>query len=88
MVRNNNFLLRSVGSDYFLVPTGHQAIKTKGIIRLNDTGSFLWNKLDKDVTVEELAKSLAEYFNLSIDDALFDVKGFIKAIKALDLIEP
>ena len=41
----DGFMVREVSGEILVVPVGAQSIDFKSVIRLNETGAFLWNKL-------------------------------------------
>ncbi len=82
------FMLRSVSEAYVVVAVGEAAKTFNGMITLNETGAFLWEKLaagceNKAALVEML---LAEY---DVDRALAekDVDAFVDRIADADLLE-
>ena len=51
----SGFVLEKVGGGYLAVAVGARAREFSGLVRMNGTGAFLWNKLcEADMTVEEL----------------------------------
>lgn len=46
------FLLRKVAGDHVVVPVGEAGKVFHGMIRLNDTGAFLWEQCRKETTKE------------------------------------
>lgn len=41
-----DFLLRKVAENYVVVPVGTAMVDFNGMINLNETGAFLWEKLE------------------------------------------
>ena len=87
MKRKADFLMEHVGGEYLLVPLGAQVVDMNGLIVLNDTGAYLWELLEQDRTVHELATALAERFDVSIETARSDVEIFLDEIDQLGLLE-
>lgn len=58
-----DFTIQKVGNSYIAVAVGETSKTFHGMVRLNETGAFLWNLLAKeDCSEEELVeKMLAEY---------------------------
>ena len=63
----DGFLLRKVGGQNVVVALGEASRDFNGMIRLNDTGVFLWQQLQQDVTEEQLLACLL-YTSDAADD--------------------
>ena len=50
----DGFMLRKVGGQNVVVAVGKASLEFNGIIRLNETGKFLWEQLKADITEEQL----------------------------------
>lgn len=78
------FVLQELVDEYIVVPVGDEADRIHGVIRLNETGAFLWNLLSqKDQTAEDLVTELTREYLTDPDTAKGDVAGFIESIKEL-----
>lgn len=61
MKLKEGFLMRDVAGHTVVLPTGDD-LDMNMMITLNDTGKFLWNLLENEITSDELvAAVLAEY---------------------------
>ena len=47
-------MLRKVAGDHVVVPVGEAGKVFHGMIRLNDTGAFLWEQCRKETTKEQV----------------------------------
>lgn len=61
------FLLRKVAGDHVVVPVGEAGKVFHGMIRLNDTGAFLWEQCRKETTKEQV---LRECETFSVNNVL------------------
>ena len=82
-----DFLLRKVAGCYVVVPVGRATVDFNGMLNLNETGAFLWEKLQNDTTKEELVDSLLKEYEISEDIASRDVDVYIKKLEDAGLIE-
>ncbi len=71
-----NFLLRQVAGSWLVMPIGQEMLDFNGMLTLNETGAFLWQKLQEGATIEELATALTLEYKVSLEEALADVKEF------------
>jgi len=82
-----NYLLKEVADQYVLVPVGEEAIKFNGVISLNKSGKRLFEKLQTDVTQEQLISHLQSLYDVTTEKATKDVANFIKIMKENNLLE-
>ena len=82
-----NFVLRELCGSFVVVAVGEQTLNFKGLIKLNETGAFLWkNMAEKDVTEEELLQALLSEYEVEKDIAQTDIKEFVNLLKEADLL--
>jgi coenzyme PQQ synthesis protein D (PqqD) len=55
-------------------------------VRLNPTGAWIWGRLEEPARVEELARSLAERFEIEEARALDDVVAFAREMTRRGLL--
>ena len=80
------FCMRSICGENALVPIGETASSFKGIIKVNNIGSFIWNNLETVENEEEIASLVAAKYNLELNEARSDVDDFIKYLKNVNII--
>lgn len=56
------------------------------IHRLNEVGTFLWQTLEKEHSVDDLAERVAEEFEIEADQAREDVARFLSEMKERGLV--
>ena len=76
----SGFVMRKVGSGYAAVPVHERAKTFNGMIRLNETGAFLFERLASDTTTDELAGMLAAEYGIGLDEAEADVRAFLETM--------
>ncbi len=81
MKRNPEFILREVAGTLVLVPVGQAAAKFSGMVTMNKTSAFLWEKLEQDHTVASLAEALVEHYEVELSKAQEDVEAFIATLE-------
>jgi len=86
MIRNNNFMLSSVAGNDILVPVAGEA-NYASVISLSGIGPFLWEKLEHDVSIDELVKNvLDKYDEVSEETARKDITLFLSKLKSFRCI--
>ncbi len=83
----NGFLLRQVGEQNVVVAVGEESRNFNGIIRLNETGRFLWENLQQDIPEKELVRIMLLEYDIDGATAEADVHNFIETLKEADLLE-
>ncbi len=84
----DGFVLEQVGDSYLAVAVGELAEKFNALVRLNETGAFLWRQLVTDKTKEELLEALMnEYEGVSEELAKRDIMSFLNTLKANNILE-
>ena len=81
------FLVREVAGTHIVVATGARMKDFSGIIKLNETGVFLWEHMNKETDVQALTAALTEEYDVEAEQAQKDVENFIEALKKVDIIE-
>ncbi len=75
----DGYIIKKLGNGYVVVTVGEASRDFNGLIRLNETGAFLWNKILKGTdTKEKLAETMTEtYEGLDIETAKQDLEEFL-----------
>lgn len=83
----DGFLLREIAGGTVVVPVGKMSVDFNGMITLNETGAFLWQQLENDISEEELLQRLLAEYDISEDIAKADINAFIAKLKDAGLID-
>lgn len=83
----NGFILREIADSIVVVPTGELVKDFEGMIHLNSTGKFIWELLNVDITIEEIANKLVEQYKIDFDRAKKSAENFITKLREANLIE-
>ncbi len=82
----NGFMLKKVGGQNVVVALGEASRSFNGIIRLNDTGVFLWQKLQQETSEEQLLAALTAEYDIGEEQAKSDIAEFIAALRKAALL--
>ena len=86
MVRSENFIKRKIGTDYAIVAVGEATRHFNGIISVNETGSFIWDQLEKAMTMEELTEKLTEEYGIDAATAAADAEKFLEVLRSVGAV--
>lgn len=81
------FVMRDVAGQAVAIATGEASKSFHGMVKLNDTGAFIWNGVEKGLDEAEIAGQLAASYDVEVDQALKDVESFIARMRDAGLVE-
>ena len=82
----DGFLLRHIGKQYFVVPTGANAKNINGAIELNEVAACIWEQLQTNVSREHIIATIVSEFRESQEEVTSDVDEFLEQLRILDLL--
>ena len=77
---SEEFVLREIAGDYIIIPTGKTVLEFNGMITVNEIGAFLWEKLQNEVTFDELVEAVLAEYEVSKEEAAKDIQEFLDAL--------
>ena len=80
------FIIRQVGGENIVVPIGKTGKDFHGMIKLNDTGNFLWNFFLKVHTEREAVEALLSEYEVDRSTAEADVEKFSAILRENDFV--
>ena len=82
MLIKKDFTIQKVGGSYLAVPVGETSKHFHGMIRLNETGAFLWKQMaEKDCSEAELVEALLAEYEVAREIAECDVHNVVELLK-------
>ena len=78
----DGFVLRKIADQYMAVPVGARAKELHGMIGLNETGAFIWERLSNGQSQEEIVKALCEEYEVEEGAAMASVQRFCEKLRA------
>jgi len=76
-----------VSGEHILVPLASRGADIDSIFNLNETGTFIWEKIDGRRTVAEIVALLASDFQVSKDQATLDGREFFAQLLEARAVE-
>lgn len=77
----NRFILRQIMNDYVIVPVGKTVLDFNGVITINETGAFLWEKMQEEFSISSLVEAVLNEYDIDRQQAQKDVEDFIEVLK-------
>lgn len=82
-----DFMLRKVGEQNVVVAVGEASRSFNGIIRLNDSAKYLWEKLSQDITEEQLVADMLNDYDIDEATAKADIGRFVSELTKAGILE-
>ena len=83
----NGFAKRKIDDSNIVVPVGRATNDFNGMITLNDSGSFFWDCLTHETTIDEVVEKVISEYDIDIETAKRDIEKFIKMLEDNNLLE-
>lgn len=85
MKLKSGFVLREMAGEITVLPAGDLENYDK-VVTLNETGAFLWRKLEKDTTKEALLAALLSEYNVDESTASEHIDLYLQKLRDNDLL--
>ncbi|MBQ8076861.1 MAG: PqqD family protein [Eubacterium sp.] len=83
----NGFAKRNIAGSNIVVPVGKNAGEFNAMITLNDTGSFLWDIFQKDITIDRAVELITAEYDVAPEKAREDIEKFVALLQDNNLME-
>ena len=87
MKLKSDYVLKKIAGSYVVIPVRSRAVDFTGIIKITESGAFLWEKLEKGAERDELIAAMLEEYDVNEAIASADIDRFIEKLKEADLFE-
>ncbi len=83
----DGFILRQVAGSYIVIAVGGDSVDFNGMITVNETGAFLWEKLTEGATEAELLGAMLDEYEVDEATAKADIAEFLNLLEDGKLLE-
>lgn len=73
----SGYMLNKLGNQFVVVAIGDRGKEFQGMIKLNESASFLWKRLEEEMKQDQLVAALQAEYELSEEVARRDVDTFL-----------
>ena len=77
----DGFVLRQVAGQGVVIATGEASTEFSGMVKLNGTGSFIWEKVAEGLDEDAIAKALTAEYDATPEKAASDVAAFVAKMR-------
>ncbi len=82
-----NYVMREVADQAIVIAIGAESEHFKGMINLNQTGRDVWKCLENGMETVEIAKKIAEKYEVDENTAVQDIEGMIDRLYKVGVLE-
>jgi sensor domain CHASE-containing protein len=82
----DGYVLKEIAGNNIVIEVGGK-VNFNGMITLNDTGAFLWKKLEEGTEKEALTAALLDEYDVAPEKAAEDVGLFIQKLEGAGILE-
>ena len=83
-----NYVIQRIEDECIIIPVGEEADHLHGVIRLNETGAFLWELISSGVKgIDELENALVNEYNVDRITARKEIEEYILQLKDIGCID-
>ena len=82
----NNLILRQIGNTWAVFPISDALTDYGNIMKLNETGAFMWNMLKDGCTREELVHALIKEYSIDSDKAEASADSFLTLLDTYHIL--
>lgn len=75
-----------IDGEYVLVPLQKQAGQMRELFTLNESGAFIWQKINGENTVSDIIEKVTENFSIDKETAQGDVLHFLQKMQDIAAI--
>ena len=87
MKLSSEFLLRQLADSWIVLPFGGATVDFNGMLTLNESGAFLWKKLEQGSDREALIRALLAEYDVDSATATADVDAFLEKLSSAGCLE-
>ncbi len=81
------YKLCKVRDNSIVVAVGEAVMDFNGLVTLNETGEFIWGKLEKGMSEEEIISSMTAEYGIDEKTAADDFNEFAEKLREANFVE-
>ena len=81
------YAVREIGDKYIVVALEDDPEEYSGMITLNNSGYYIWNKLKADISYKSLLSDLEEKYDAPHEIIKADLDTFLENAKGVNILE-
>ena len=86
-VRESHWVTREIASETIVVPIRSHAGEVDAIYTLNELGTMIWQLIDGETSVRQIADEICTAYNVAPERATADIVDFLQSLRAAGIIK-
>lgn len=82
-----DIIVRQIGDEWILVPTGELAQHFNGMVSLNEFGYFIWQHFQQPCTIGEVLRDASVQYGNSLGMQDIEIRSFIREYALMGLFQ-
>jgi hypothetical protein len=82
-----DLMLRNINEDWIVIPMGERLTEFNGMIKTNQSGSFIWKLLEAEKSREEIIAALLEEYDIDEKTAALEFDTFLHTLLKANILE-
>ncbi len=87
MKAHSGFILRDLAGEYVIAPVGKEIKSFNGVAVMNEMCAFVWEKLQSDVSGQELLSAVMDEYDADEATVSEDLDALLTKMRAMGVIE-
>ena len=83
----SGFIVRELAGEYVVVALGEASKIFNGIIKLNETGKFIWDGLTLGKEKDEIIQGMLKEYDVEREQVEADYDRFVNTLKGASILE-
>ncbi len=75
-----DLMLRNIVGEWIVVPMGERLLEFNGMIKVNESGAFIWRLLEQEKSREEIITAMLDAYDIDERKAAVELDSFIKTL--------
>lgn len=81
----NGYILKNIAGEFVVIPVASE--QQNSLISLNETGAFIWERLEKQLSKTEIISEMCNEYDVSNEKAEADFDIFVNKMKEISVLE-
>lgn len=82
-----DFMLRNIAGDWIVVPMGERLAEFNGMIKLNESGAFIWKLLETGAARDEIIATMLKEYDVDAETASAEADMFLEKLTEAHILE-
>jgi hypothetical protein len=82
-----DLMLRNINEDWIIIPMGERLAEFNGIVKTNQSGSFIWKLLEEAKSREEIIAAMLQEYDIDEETAAFEFDTFLNTLLKANMLE-